>query len=659
MHRRLLFIILLIIPLCVRLSAQEKKAAHDSLKIERDSLRAETDLFNAERDSLNTERDSLSYAAIETYSKKSKFTRFIHQAFFKSVIPKPPQSSKNNLKDKAKLKDLPEGKIIREILITTLDPFGYDLRDTSKHPKIFLMKAGNELHIKTLPVIIKNLLIFKKNEPYDSVLVNESIRLIRSQNYVRDLYLYSAPVSGNNDSVDVYIRVSDIWNIVPALSMSGSSSRIGLTDINFAGLGNRLQGEIFRNRAEDYSITRLSYLAPNIRKSFINLNIQYLFPGSSDMITNYDFVRSYYSPVTSNFDYLFSENKDIVRSIELERTFYSPVAKWAGGIFIGQMVLAQNYIRQDTIRYIASLANIQDYWGAKSWQILKGYPSRGRISSFVVAGRLVNTSYPKRSNESVQANLFNRGVNYFAGIGITSRKYIKDQYIYNYGKIEDIPVGQSAGLTFGFDSQQAGRFYFGLNGSFGNYFKFGYLSTHLEYGTYKTTNGFQQGVVTGRINYFTNLLNSGNWKLRQFIRPTFIFGIDRLPSDNLTLTEGMKGFEGLEYSATKMMVLNLQTQTYPPWNLFGFHFGPYLFSYLGMLGNRSTGLFQSKLYSSFGAGVLIKNNYLTFNTIQISMTFYPFVPGNGYNVFIFNAYKTSDYGFRDFEISKPGVVSYR
>jgi hypothetical protein len=107
-----------------------------------------------------------------------------------------------------------------------------------------------------------------------------------------------------------------------------------------------------------------------------------------------------------------------------------------------------------------------------------------------------------------------------------------------------------------------------------------------------------------------------------------------------------------------MLVLTLQTQSYAPWSLLGFNFGPYLFSSFGILGNVTSGFSHSKIYSLLGLGVLIKNNYLTFNTFQISMTFYPYMPGNAYNIFKSNAYKTSDYGFSDFDISKPRVVDY-
>jgi len=121
----------------------------------------------------------------------------------------------------------------------------------------------------------------------------------------------------------------------------------------------------------------------------------------------------------------------------------------------------------------------------------------------------------------------------------------------------------------------------------------------------------------------------------------------------------MKGFAGFEYSATHMMVLTLQTQSYAPWNLIGFHFGPFLFSSFGMLGNESSGFSKSRLYTKLGLGVLIKNDYLMFSTFQVSLAFYPIIPGRGNNIFKTNTYKTNDYGFRDLEVSKPGVVYYR
>jgi hypothetical protein len=650
MYRRLLFFSLLALCFTGQIRAQEQKVNRDSLRIIQDSAKVV-------HDSLKVTQDSITFKAIEKYSRKSKLTRFIHGLFFKHVTPDEKHPPKKTRIKKPKVFRKTEGKVIREIYITTLNPFGYSLQDTAVHPRTFIIKAANSFHIKTRPIVIQNRLLFKKNEHYDSLLVNESVRLIRSQKYVRDVLLYSLPTSKKADSVDVYIRVSDVWSIVPAFSISNSSINAGLADNNLAGLGNRFEGDIKGNRTTHIYVKRFSYLIPNIRNSYISLNLQYMFPGQNDPAKNYEFVRSYYSPLSSNLLYSFSQNKDILRSIELSKTFYSPYTRWAGGLFLGQMLTAQSYIKNDTIRYLASKTNIRDFWIARAWRISR-WNNDGRITSFILSGRMVGTRYKGIPAGSAAANVFNKEDTYFMGIGITSRKYIEDQYIFNYGKVEDVPVGRAFGMIVGMNVQHTQRMYLGLQASWGNVYHFGYLSTDLEYGTFIGSKGPQQGIITGRINYYTRLMNIKYWKLRQFIRPTLIFGINRLPSDNLTFTGEMKGFEKLEYTATRMLVLTLQTQSYAPWSLLGFNFGPYLFSSFGILGNEASGFSRSRIYSLFGVGVLIRNNYLTFNTFQISMTFYPYIPGNGYSIFKSNAYKTSDYGFRDFDISKPRVADY-
>jgi hypothetical protein len=162
-------------------------------------------------------------------------------------------------------------------------------------------------------------------------------------------------------------------------------------------------------------------------------------------------------------------------------------------------------------------------------------------------------------------------------------------------------------------------------------------------------------MLTGRITYFTRLMTIGDWKLRQFIRPSFALGIKRSPADNQSIKIGIKGFERIETLAPSITVISLQTQSYAPWNLGGFHLGPYFYTHIGILGEEPVG-HKGRVYSLFGLGMLIKNDYLMFNTFQISFSFYPYIPENRYNIFRTNAYKTTDYGFRDFEVSKPGIV---
>lgn len=641
---RFLVIIFLALYFCGRSSAQE---------------RVKTDSVPPLQDTLRTAEDSLKYKAIEDLSKRTKFTRFIHSLLFKPLNEKVPKEAGKHKPKKTKPKVKVEGKIVREINITTLDPFGYNVRDTSKHPNGFLMKSGNSLHIKTQNIIIKNLLLFKINKPYDSLLVKESERLIRSQRYVQEVNFNAVPVSKTSDSVDVFIRVQDIWSFIPEFQISKTSSDFGFTDNNLAGLGATFQGKTHIDRVAGKSATKVSYLVPNIRNTYISFRLQFLFTDVNSLIKENRFSRSYYSTISSNLPYSFSGNHALIRSVELLREFYSPLTKWAGGIFVGQLITAQSYFAEDTLRYLSARTNIQDLWAARAWQLFKGHQELDRTTNLIFSLRALRIRYPRQVAGAEGLGIFNGENIYFAGIGISSRSYAKDRYIFSYGKIEDVPLGRVIGLTVGYDVQHKERMYFGLKAAWGNYFKFGYLSSHFEYGTFIGSEGFQQEVIMARINYYTRLLNLGNWKLRQFARPTLVLGIKRQPGDNLSFGDLMKGFGETDDPAQHVLVLALQTQSYAPWNLAGFHFGPYLFASFGLLGTESSGFSNSRLYTLLGLGVLIRNEYLMFNTFQISLTFYPYIPGNGYNIFKANAYKTTHYGFLDFDISKPKIADYR
>ncbi len=134
-----------------------------------------------------------------------------------------------------------------------------------------------------------------------------------------------------------------------------------------------------------------------------------------------------------------------------------------------------------------------------------------------------------------------------------------------------------------------------------------------------------------------------------------------LSSDSLTLNDGygMDGFNSPELSGTSRLLFTLQTQSYAPWNLIGFHFGPFLIFSLGMLGDPVTGFRNNKVYSQIALGVLIKNENLIFSTFQISFAYYPMIPGKGQNILKMNSFKTTDFGFRDFEIGKPATIPFQ
>ncbi len=119
------------------------------------------------------------YENIETYSERSSFTKFMFRLFFKPVAPASSQKIRNKRLIQKPYSSF-EGKIIRQINITTLDPFGYSIGDTIAASLNFLSKTGNRLHIKTQTGTIRNLLLVRKNQPFDS-LTGERVGAVGTQ----------------------------------------------------------------------------------------------------------------------------------------------------------------------------------------------------------------------------------------------------------------------------------------------------------------------------------------------------------------------------------------------------------------------------------------------------------------------------------------------
>ncbi len=579
--------------------------------------------------------DSGVYKKIEDYSTRRKFTSLLHDLILKPVLNTSSVSTSLPGKPAPSISGNFEGKIIRQIHVVTLDPFGYSIHDTMAGPRSFLEKSGNSLHVKTQHFIIRNQLLIHVNDRYDSLLVKESERLIRSQSYVHDVQISAAPCAEDPDSVDLDIRVTDLWSIVADGSMSESHMMVKLSEKNLGGLGHTFSDTYTQNYLNGNNAFSTYYFIPNIKNSYIS----------------------------TRFSYALDENRNFSKSLNIERPFFTPLARWAGGVYAAQEKQPVWIYKNDTTRlFLDSKYNIQDYWAAVAWQIFKGKSETDRTTKLIFSGRIYNLRYLEKPLEQPELrDYYTNERFYMSGLGISSRKYVKQYYIFRFGTPEDVPVGIAYGIVGGYQVKNTGRWYLGLQHSWGNFFNWGYFGTRIEYGTFRNATRSSEEVLTASMNYFSRLFTIGSWKFRQFMKPEVTIGINRASYDRLTLNDGygLNGFSSDVLSGTRRFLIIFQTQSYAPWNLLGFRFGPYLNLSFGMLGNQNSGFGHSRLYPQLGAGVLIKNDYLVIRYFQLSFAFYPSIPGDGNNVFKANPFRTTDFGFPDFIIGKPGTVEFR
>ncbi|OYX85731.1 MAG: hypothetical protein B7Y83_03770 [Flavobacteriales bacterium 32-34-25] len=576
-------------------------------------------------------KDSTSLPTIYS-TPKNKTTKFFHRLVFR------PTKAKKIRKKTTPSKHLNvEGKIIRNIHIVTLDPFGYSEIDTAKVPKRWTEKTGNWAHLKSKKIAIKNVLLFSKNKPFNLLEIRESERILRSQNFVNRVYIIEKLTAEKSDSVDVYVRVLDSWSSIPKFSISNSKTGIGLKERNFFGTGHQLDYYYSNRKRDGKDANNISYLIPNIKNSFVKTELKY----------NVDF-ENYYS-----------------KSITIERPFYSPLAKWAAGISVNQNYLKDSI--QDANEDIISQNfkfDTQSLWAGRAFTIIKSDAITQRTTNLIVTAGFTNKNYkiaPSAALDPIGFYTSEKVV--LTGIGVNTRQFMEDRYIFRNGQIEDVPIGRIYGLTGGYQyKNKLWRPYLGAQISFGNYHKWGFLSTNLEIGTFFKQSKTEQSTISFQANYFTNLLEIGKWKIRQFIKPQLIFGINRQNSlaDLLTINDdyGIRGFNSPVYGTQKML-LTFQTQSYAPREIWGFRFNPYLNYSIAVLSNKNNSIQTNETYSKIGIGVLISNDYLVFSSFQLSLSYYPKIPFMGDNIFKTNAFETTDFGFQNFELAQPKIVPFK
>ncbi|MGJ8591113.1 MAG: hypothetical protein ACSHXF_01115 [Aquaticitalea sp.] len=599
------------------------------------------------------EKDSSNvYEKLEVFSKKSKTTKFLHRLVFKSV--KKVNSKGEKPKDvQTQSLDSFEGKIIRRVYIQSHDPFGFSFTDSTETANSWLEKTGNFIHSKSKKFAVRNFLLIKEHEPLDVLALSESQRLLRSQNFIRSVETKLKTVGLSKDSVDVYIDVLDSWSLIPTGSVSTSKYSTRLKERNFLGFGHQFEVGITDRLDDGRNAYNLRYAVSNFKNTFIGTSVGYTI----DLDGNY--------------------NKYFV----LDRPFYSPLTSWAGGINMNEQFRREYFLATDLEPTVQNFKfQSQDIWAGHSFKIFEGTTTKERTTNLISSIRLLNVNFKEAPSVAIDSiNYFSDETSYMGSVGISSRQFIQDSYIFRDGITEDVPVGTIYAITGGVQHKnQKHRPYLGGKISHGNYFSWGYLSTNFEYGTFINKGKTEQTAYSFQANYFTNLISLGDkWKMRQFVKPQFLIGTNRQNSigDRVTIDENnrfpglygtddqrqnsgrIQGFNsGLE--GTKKYVLSLQTQFYSPWEVLGFRLNPFTNITSAVIGNEGASITKSKLYSSFGVGLIVRNDFLVFSSFQLSFSYYPSIPNQGENIFDTNSFSTDDFGFQNFNLGKPTPVWY-
>jgi len=487
------------------------------------------------------------------------------------------------------------GKKIRNIQIERLSVFGVNINNPVVSEPNKIENLLNKTHVYTNEKIIRKNLLFSAGDTISPLILSDNERLLRQLPFIDDARVIIVPVSA--DEADIIVLTKDVYSLGASYTYQGlKEGSVSVFEKNIFGIGHEFGIEIpFYVDSTDSPGFGFQYTIDNIWKSFINLNLYYL-----DGIG----VKTY--------------------GFKLYRRLVSSSTKYAGGISISQMFTSEDL---DTLPVPEPLKyTLQDYWLQRSFLI-----NRESVSRIIIGARYTNNNVFDRP--FILPNSYYHLQKYKILLGSAAfsvRKYYKSNLIYGYGRTEDIPYGGLIKFTAGKEINEfKRRTYLGAEISYGKSNKsMGYFYTTTGYGTYLNKNITEQGLFYINMKYFSNLLNIGKNRIRNFINVDYSRGFDRYSDEFLVLNRrsGFSGFRNDTVKGTQRLQIGIESVLFSPIDYYGFRFAFFGFTEMAYLSGTNQLLGNGFSLYSVGAGIRIRNYNTALNTLQIRFAFYPNPP---------------------------------
>ena len=531
------------------------------------------------------------YDSLEAKANKNKL---VHQIYDLVIVsPDPPALKSITISSIDNFTDY-KGKKIRNIDIQRLNVFGTDINNPSFQDSNRLDKLLNRTHFKTNEKIIRKYLLFSSGDEISPLILSDNERIIRQLPFIDDARIIIVPVS--DEEADIIIVVKDVYSL--GIDYTFNSIDKGVFKVfekNLLGIGHALEFTIpYDGNYKDSPGFGASYKINNIGRTLTNFNLNY-FNGLG---------RKTYG-------------------VSLARNFLTSSTKYAGGASLNETFTT---IDLDIIPVPEPLEyTFQDYWLARSFLV-----NEESVTRVIVGARYTNNNILNRPEINSNSYHFLQKYKLFLGsAAISLQKFYKTSLIYNYGRTEDIPYGALLRFTTGREFNEFKvRTYLGVDISAGKSFPaLGYLYFNAGYSTFLKRNLTEQGLLTFRVDHFSNLYKIGKFQIRNFLYFNYTRGFSRYTDEYLLVdsSNGIPGFSNDSIRGDQRIMLNLESVVFSPLNVYGFRFAFFGFADMVLM-NRNFIQYGNIFLSGLGVGIRIRNDNLILNTFQIRLGYFPNPP---------------------------------
>ncbi len=521
------------------------------------------------------------------------------------------------------------GKTIRNIRLAKADPFGPGINDTVFSETTSLENFLNKTHSKTRDKVILNNLLMDKGDQLDPYKVSDNERILRNLPFIQDARLIIIPISVNE--VDILVLTKDQYSF--GFGFNPTHIQAGTMDIydqNLFGLGHKIRGQFlydFNDTLPTWWGYGFDYTAQNLFGTFIAAKVSYVDAFGSEEI-----------------------------GIHAEHRLITPDVKYSYGFENTITYTLDNLDVSDTIfklRYV-----YQDYWFGRSFKFSS---QRDRI---ILSGRFINNHVHERPDlPETKYHYLQKYELYLGSIAFSRENFYKMHLIYNFGKTEDIPYGALFEITGGWENNEYfDRYYTSLEISHGKIYPIlGYLYLKGSVGGLLNKNSFERGLFQAKANYFSHLISANRFKIRQFVNIDYMNGIRRYADERIYIrnNNGIRGLWSYDVSGTQRMFVNLETVFFSPYYFAGFRFTFYSFVDVGIIGDSGKDFFNNPIHAGLGFGIRIRNENLSFKTLQIRLAFYPTLSADYTKQLLLDVSGERYYRPARFNVYRPEILEFK
>ncbi len=513
-----------------------------------------------------------------------------------------------------------KSKIIRSIDVVRLG-FQRNFYDTNLIKYNLGIRLANLLHKSSTEKVIRKNLFFKEGYRLYPYLLADNERYLRGLSFIQDARIIVEYAENSKDSVDVLVLTKDIFSLGIKFKIESTTfGRVEMEDENVAGSATRvmLSGLYDAERKPQKSFAG-EIQRRNIGGSFIDWTA-----GAS----------------TFSSSFTSGRREELKFYSKIEKPLVTPFIPSTGALEAAYHKSDNAYVSdslyKNDLKY--SFYNIDGWIGYSLDNKRALYNNREiRVHNFI-SFRAFHHRFTAIPNKyfSFFDPAFSNTSGALASLNIFKQVFYKTNFVYGFGRNEDVPEGFSGVLTGGYTIQRnkgyfqnlrVRRPYGGLEFNLTNFKKKGFYSLYtFRTGGYFFRNRFEDMDILFNVEHFSRLKKiKPNWYWRFFSNTGITAQINRVFNQPLLINSifGLPYYNQENTRSDLRTTIKLESVFYNTKKIVGFRFAPFIFTDFIFLKMPTQSLKKTDLYSALGCGIRTRNENLVFGTIELRGFYFP------------------------------------